>query len=142
MADVLQSNGLILYVNNSVSYAPFACAKTSTITINRDVIELAPKTNNRYKRYIGGRSSFTISGSGLIKISDPSNTTITFFDSYIEGTNTIPVQGRFEMIDPQGNYKKYSFEAIIIDLSLESTIGSIPSYSFTLQGTGGFTEIP
>lgn len=142
MADVLQSNGLILYVNNSVSYAPFACAKTSTITINRDVIELAPKTNNRYKRYIGGRSSFTISGSGLIKISDPSNTTITFFDSYIEGTNTIPVQGRFEMIDSQGNYKKYSFEAIIIDLSLESTIGSIPSYSFTLQGTGGFTEIP
>jgi hypothetical protein len=48
----------------------------------------------------------------------------------------------FSATDPQGNYKKYSFYGYFSQLTLESTIGNIPNYSFTIQGDGGFTEIP
>lgn len=144
MSEVLQSNGLVLYLNNGDGYYPFACAKTSTITIDREVIELAPKTNNAYKRYIKGRNSFTVSGNGLITLFESFSFSITNLDSYIEGTDygTGIIQGRFEMTNPSGLYKKYSFEGIFTNLTLDSTIGQSPTYSFIIQGTGAFTEIP
>ena len=141
MADVLQSNGLVLYIKSSTgSLQPFACAKNSTISITTDLIELAPVYSTRYRSYINGKSSFTISGTGLIKVTETGKYAINFFDTYIKGTDGI-YDGKFEMIDPQGNYKKYSFQCYITELTLESTIGATPSYSFTLQGVGGFTEI-
>lgn len=141
MADVLQSNGLVLYVKNGAGVLqPFACAKTSTISITKDLIELAPKSSTIYRQYINGRASFTISGTGLIKVTETTANAINFFDNFIKGVDTI-YDGKFEMIDPQSNYKKYSFQCYITELTLESTLGSIPTYSFTLQGVGGFTEI-
>jgi hypothetical protein len=141
MAEVLQSNGLVLYLKQGGgTLYPIACAKNSTITIDREVIELAPKTSSTYRQYIKGRSEFTISGNGLIKVNEANINTITFFDSFIKGTDVI-CDGRFDMIDPQGNYKKYSFQAFLTQLTLESTIGQFPSYSFSMQGVGGFTEV-
>jgi hypothetical protein len=142
MAETLQSNGLVLYIKNGAgTLQPFACAKTSTISISKDLIELAPKSSTTYRQYINSRASFTISGNGLIKVSETGSQPITFFDSFIKGIDGI-YDGKFEMIDPSSNYKKYSFQCYITQLTLESTIGSIPTYSFTLQGVGGFTEIP
>lgn len=141
MAEVLQSNGLVLYIKDGAgTLQPFACAKSSTITITKDLIELAPKTSSTYRQYIKGKASFTMNGTGLIKISETGMQGISFFDSYIKGVDEI-YEGKFEMIDPQSNYKKYSFQCYITELTLESTIGSSPTYSFTLQGVGGFTEI-
>ena len=85
MAEVLQSNGLVLYAMNSAGqFYPFACAKTSTITINKELIELAPKTGSIYRQYIKGRQTFTVSGSGLIKVFQPGANTIDFFDYFIK----------------------------------------------------------
>jgi hypothetical protein len=141
MAEVLQSNGLVLNILKGATYVPFACAKTSTITINKEMIELAPKSNSIYRRYMQGRASFTMTGDGLIKLNETASISFDFFDSFIEGTDTV-LQGMFSVTDPQGNYKKYSFYGYFSQLTLDSTIGSIPSYSFTIQGDGGFTEIP
>jgi len=141
MADILKADGLVLYITtNPGGTYPFACANNTTISITREMIELAPKTNNSFRRYIKGRSSFTMSGGGLIKIVQSGMQPISFFDNFIKGTDTI-YDGRFDMIDPQGNYKKYSFQCYITELTLENTYGQIPSYSFNLQGVGGFTEI-
>lgn len=141
MADVLTADGLVLYINDGTNTYPFACAKSTTITITKEFLELAPKTNNVYKEYIPARASFTMNGSGLVKIIQTGKHPITFFDTFIEGTSTL-FAGRFDMIDPQGNYKKYSFNCYIQSLTLESTYGSTPSYSYALQGVGGFTEVP
>lgn len=140
MADVLKVSGFVLYITDSTGTYPFACANSTTISISREIIELAPKTNNAYRRYIKGRSSFTMSGGGLIKIVQANMHPITFFDSFIEGTDAI-YSGRFDMIDPEGNYKKYSFQCFVTELSLNNTYDATPTYSFSLQGVGGFTEI-
>jgi hypothetical protein len=142
MADVLKTEGLVIAVTNaSGNVYPFACAKNSTITINKDFLELAPKTNSVFREFISARESFTVSGSGLIKMSQSNMQPITFFDNFIEGLDTTSFVCYLDMIDPQGNYKVYKFSAFIQDLTLNSTYGGVPTYTFTLQGTGPLTEI-
>ena len=136
MADVLKAEGLVLtatYSNGDVF--PFACAKNSSINVSRDFIELAPKTNGYFREYIIGRTGFTISGSGLIKLAQSYMQPYYFFDQFVLNIDTT-FKAYLDFIDNQNNYKVYKFDAIMQDLTLDSTTGAVPSYSYTLQGTG------
>jgi len=141
MADVLRSDGLVLYVSDGTNLYPFACTKTSTMTIERDMIELAPKTDGTFREYLKGKMRYTITGDGLIKIVQTSMHPLTFFDDFITGTDTL-YTGRLDLTDPQGNYLKYSFSCYIQNLALSRTYGSTPTYSFVLQGVGPLVAIP
>lgn len=141
MADIVKTEGLVLAITDgSGNTYPFACANNSSLSITKDLIELAPKTNTNYREYIQGRQTATISGSGLIKMSQSNMHPIVFFDAFIEAIDTTYV-GYLDLIDPQNNYKLYKFSCIIQSLSLDSSYSGIPSYNFSLQVTGGFTEL-
>lgn len=141
MADVVTSEGLVLAVTDaSGNVYPFACSKNATLSISRDFLELAPRTNGIFREYLANRSSFTVSGDGLIKISQSYMQPITFFDSFIEGSDTEFI-GYLDMIDSSGNYKVYTFTCILQDLRLSSSTGQPSTYSYTIQGTGPITEI-
>jgi hypothetical protein len=136
MADTLKAEGLVItatYSNGDVF--PFACAKSSTINVSRDFIELAPKTSGYYREYIIGRTGFTISGSGLIKLQQSFMQPYYFFDQFVLNIDTT-FKAYLDMIDNQNNYKVYKFDCIMQDLTLDSTIGATPTYDYTLQGTG------
>lgn len=136
MADVLKAEGLVLtatYSNGDVF--PFACAKNSSINVSRDFIELAPKSSGYFREYIINRIGFTISGSGLIKLQQSYMQPYYFFDQFVLNIDTT-FKAYLDFIDNQNNYKVYKFDAIMQDLTLDSTTGAVPSYSYTLQGTG------
>ena len=136
MADVLKAEGLVLtatYSNGDVF--PFACAKNSSINVSRDFIELAPKTSGYFREYIIGRTGFTVSGNGLIKLIQSYMNAFAFFDQFILNQDTT-FKAYLDMIDNQNNYKVYKFDCIMQDLTLDSTIGETPTYTYTLQGTG------
>ena len=137
MADVIKTEGLVIAMTNTGGNVyPLACAKNSSITIQRDIIEIAPKTNQNYREYMLGRSNFTISGSGLIKIPTENSTNgNAFFDNFIVGTDG-NFKAYLDLIDASNNYKVYKADVFISSLTLDSTYGQIPSYSFTLQGAG------
>jgi len=141
MADVLKAEGLVLtatYSNGDVF--PFACAKNSSINVSRDFIELAPKTSGYFREYIIGRTGFTISGSGLIKLAQSYMQPYYFFDQFVLNIDT-KFKAYLDFIDNQNNYKVYKFDAIMQDLTLDSTIGATPTYDYTLQGTGSIELI-
>ena len=140
MADAVKAEGLVIAYLYEDNVYPLACAKNSSITMNRDFLELAPKTNGLYREYITGRRGFTISGSGLVKMSQSYMHPIGFFDEFFTG-NDIMFTGFLDMIDAQNNYKVFQFNCYIQDITLDSTIGALANYSYTLQGTGGFTEL-
>lgn len=141
MADAVKAEGLVLaYTDGSGNVYPFACAKDSTIDISKDFIELAPKTNGVFREYISSRMGYTISGSGLVKVSESNMHPITFFDTFIEGTATSFV-GYLDIIDPQNNLKVYKFSCFIQNLSLSSVVNGFPQYNYTLQGTGAMVEL-
>lgn len=141
MAEVVTSEGLVLAVTNSDGNVyPFACAKNASLSISRDFIELAPKTNGVFREYIQSRNSFTISGNGLVKMVQSNLQPITFFDTFIEGTDTEFI-AYLDIIDKSGNYKVYKFNCFIQSLTLDSNVGTNATYTYTLQGNGAITEI-
>jgi hypothetical protein len=141
MAEVLTAQGLVIAVTNAEGDVyPFACTKDATLSISRDFLELAPKTNGVFREYITGRTGFSVSGSGLVKLVESYSQPITFFDTFIEGTDSEFI-GYIDMVDASGNYKVYKFTCIVQELTLNSAIGQNGSYSFTLQGTGPLVEI-
>lgn len=141
MAEAVTSEGLVLAVTNtSGGVFPFACTKNATLSISSDFLELAPRTNGIFREYIKGRQSFTVSGSGLVKMVQSNLQPITFFDAFIEGSDTSFIC-YLDMIDKTGNYKVYKFSCFVQSLTLESSTGQNGTYSFTLQGTGPISEI-
>jgi hypothetical protein len=64
---------------------------------------------------------------------------INFFDNFITGTNT-KFKCFLDLIDNQNNYQSYEFEVIITSLTLDSTYGAFPTYSYTLQGASPITD--
>ena len=141
MADAVKAEGLVLALTNETGGVyPFACAKDANLTITSEPIELAPKVNSAYRQYIKGRKSYTISGSGLVKLVESNMQPLTFFEPFIESTD-ITYIGYLDIIDNQNNYKVYQFNCVISSLSIDSNVGNFGQYSYTLQGTGPFTEI-
>lgn len=140
MADPVKAEGLVIAYLNENNVYPLACAKNSSITMSRDFLELAPKTNGLYREYITARRGFTISGSGLVKMAQNYMHPIAFFDEFYTGTDT-KFTAFLDMIDAQNNYRIYQFDCYIQDITLDSTVGGIANYNYTLQGTAGFTEL-
>jgi hypothetical protein len=140
MADAVKAEGLVIAYLFEDNVYPLACAKNSSITMNRDFLELAPKTNGLYREYITGRRGFTISGSGLVKMAQSFMHPIGFFDDFFTGTDT-KYTAFLDMIDAQNNYRIYQFDCYIQDITLDSTVGGLANYNYTIQGTAGFTEL-
>lgn len=140
MADPVKAEGLVIAYLFEDNVYPLACAKNSSITMSRDFLELAPKTNGLYREYITARRGFTISGSGLVKMAQSYMHPIGFFDDFFSGTDT-KYTAFLDMIDAQNNYRIYQFDCYIQDITLDSTVGGIANYNYTIQGTGGFTEL-
>jgi len=140
MADAVKSEGLVIAYLYEDNVYPLACAKNSSITLSRDFLELAPKTNGLYREYITGRRGFTISGSGLVKMAQSYMHPIEFFGDFFTGSDT-KFTAFLDLIDAQNNYRIYQFDCYIQDLTLDSTVGSIANYNYTLQGSGAFTEL-
>lgn len=141
MADVVRAEGLVIAATDaSGNVYPFACAKNSSISISRDVIELAPKTNTAYREFMKGRQTFTVTGDGLVKMAEPNMLPITFFDGFIKSTDASFV-AYLDLIDFQGNYKLYKFGCIFLELNLSSSVAQFGRYDFTLQGSGAITEL-
>jgi len=142
MADVVKTEGLVIAATDAAGNVyPFACAKGSQMTITREFLELAPKTNSYFRDFYPGKHTFTISGNGLVKMDQSYMNDIVFFDPFITNNADAKFMCYLDMIDKQGNYKIYKFNCWIQELTLDSSYGSIPSYSFTLQGTGDITPI-
>ena len=140
MGDVIKAEGLVLAINDGTNIYPIGCAKNTSITLTADYHELAPKTNNLFREYLPNRRSFTVSGSGLNKLNENFKHTLTFFQGFATGTDTI-YTAYMDAIDDTNVYAVFEFKCYISSLTLESTIGSNSTYSFTLQGTGPFVQI-
>jgi hypothetical protein len=86
------------------------------------------------------RPSFTLGGSGLVKLVESTKQAFGFFNDFIIG-NDVAYTAYIDIIDPQNNYYAYEMSCYITELSLESAFGANPSYTFSLQGTGPLTQI-
>lgn len=143
MADPVKGENVVFYAKLGTSYYPFACAKEVTITQTTDKIELAPYTTGKWRSYIYGRTSGTITGNGIVKI-DAGAGKYSIFDLLNFQTDHIIVLTRYTLTDPQSNQKTYDVPCLIDEVTLSGTVGQFATYSFTLTMSGDpeFNQTP
>lgn len=140
MADVVKAEGLVIAYQRSGNVYPLACTKNATLSINREFLQLASKTSGKFREVIPYKRSFSISGTGLLKLSGTYMQDFNMFDLF--GSSDVLYTAYLDIIDNQNNFQVYKFQCYFSDISLESTSGSnFATYSYTLQGTGAFTSI-
>ena len=143
MADPVRGENVVFYAKLGTSYYPFACAKEVTITQTTDKIELAPYTTGKWRSYIYGRTSGTITGSGIVKI-DPGNSKYSIFDLLNFQTDHLIILTRYTVTDAQSNQRTYDVPCLIDEVTLSGTVGQFATYSFTLTMSGDpeFNQTP
>jgi hypothetical protein len=138
MADVVKAEGLVIALTKDGNVYPLACTKDATLSVNRELLALAPKTDGKFKEFLPYKRQFTISGNGLLKLDQSYMHGFGVFDLF--DTSDTLYTAYLDIIDNQNNFKVYKFSCYFTDVSLESSNGTqFSSYSYTLQGSGPFT---
>lgn len=142
MADAVRGDGVIFYAKLGTTYYPFACAKDVTITHTTDKIELAPYTSGKWRSYIYGRTTGTITSSGVVKVV-PDSGKNGIFDLLDSLKAHLIVLTKYSVADPQGNTKTYDVPCLIDDVTMSATIGQTATWSFnlTMNGDPSFDQV-
>ena len=123
-----------LYFLSGGTYYPIACAKEASITITQDTLELAPKTNHRYKKFIANRISGSITGSGITQFTSTFNI-ISLSTLQLAGTNVLT---KFEMTE-NGVTKTYAVDCIIEEINFSASSTGFANDTFKLLINGNIT---
>jgi len=143
MADAVKGANVVFYVKLGANYYPFACAKEVTISQTTDKLELAPYTTGKWRSYIYGRTSGTITGNGVVKVVADANR-YGIFDLIDYQLQHQIILTRYTTTDPQGNFKTYEVPCLIDEVTFTGTVGQLATYSFTLTMSGDpeFNQTP
>jgi predicted secreted protein len=143
MADAVKGKDVVFYAKLGANYYPFACAKEVTISQTTDKLELAPYTTGKWRSYIYGRTSGTITGNGVVKVVADANR-YGIFDLIDYQLQHQIILTRYTTTDPQGNFKTYDVPCLIDEVTFTGTVGQLATYSFslTMSGDPEFNQTP
>ena len=143
MADAVKGKDVVFYAKLGANYYPFACAKEVTISQTTDKLELAPYTTGKWRSYIYGRTSGTITGTGVVKVvADTGKYGI--FDLIDYQLQHQIILTKYTTTDPQGNFKTYEVPCLIDEVTFTGNVAGLATYSFslTMSGDPEFNQTP
>jgi hypothetical protein len=129
MAIVKASEVIIQFKISSVFYT-LQCSKDATISITQDNLELAPKTNHRYKKFIPNRISGTIQGSGVVETTNNYNV-FQLQTLQLAGTD---VECKFNV-----GSKNYTMSCLISELTINASASGFANFTYNLIINGLIT---
>lgn len=135
----ITAEGLVMTLEYAGNIYPIGCAKDVTLNVNRSFIELAPKSNSRFREYYPDRITGTITGNALVILEGSSSHPIGSLMQDIYAITPTLFNITFDILDNKSsapNYIAWQTTAYLQDLTLNSASGQNPSYSFTLQISG------
>ena len=120
---IVHGRNLLIYAGGSV----VAAARTCRISMDFDTIEVAGVDSGQFKYHIQAMSSWTVTVTKLVAVVH------TLFEE-----NEQPVRLSFVVRDKYGNLMgdRMTGDALIKNVSVDATVGSLAMGSITFQGTG------
>lgn len=120
---VVKASEVTIQFKNSGVYYNLKCSKDATISITQDNLELAPKTNHRYKKFIPNRISGTIQGTGVL---DSSNN-YSFYQ-----LQTLQLAGTDAECKLIVGTKTYTIDCLISELSINAAASGFANFTYNL----------
>ena len=120
---IVHGRNLLIYVDGSV----VAAARTCTMNMTVDTTQVSNPLNTRCKSFLPERKSWTVTVTKLVAVVH------TLFEE-----NEQPVRLSFVVRDKYGNLMgdRMTGDALIKNVSVDATVGSLATGSITFQGTG------
>jgi len=120
---IVKASDVTIQFKNSGVYYNLKCSKDATITITQDNLELAPKTNHRYKRFIPNRISGTIQGSGVVE----TDNNYSFFQ-----LQTLQLAGTDAECKFIVGSKTYTINCLISELTINVAASGFANFTYNL----------
>jgi hypothetical protein len=136
MGDVVRGRACVLYMNLGSVYYPIACTTDVSISVTRDLIELASRSSPDAREYEYGRYTGEITGSGLVKVNSSPDNLYTIFDITGYQLNGQKVLVKWSIEDTDGNVKVFECNTLIRETGLSKNSAQIARHSYALQITG------
>ena len=124
-------NVLIQVVAGHEGYAPFiAAAKSCTVHVETDIIEVSDSSQYEWKKYVANRKSWSITIDHLVMSS-------TFLNSITQVGTEVEI---YVTVSIGNNTERMSGRAIIKDWDAKASVGSLVNGTFKLIGTSGLSS--
>jgi hypothetical protein len=127
---VIQATDVYVRFKSGGDYYNLLCSKDATFTITQDNLELAPKTNHRYKRFIPNRISATIQGSGVVE----SATTYNIYQLQALQLAGTDAEVRFII-----SSRTYTANCIVAETSINAAASGFANFTYNLIINGNIT---
>lgn len=124
---IVKAFDVSIQFKSSGVYYNLQCSKDVTISITQENLELAPKTNHRYKKFIPSRISGSIQGTGVIESTNNYN----FFQ-----LQTLQLAGTDAECKLIVGSKTYTINCLISELSINSAASGFANFTYNLLING------
>ena len=135
MSNELKGGDFVLYIKIGVEYYPVACSNNVTVSTTADKIELAPYINGVWRKFIYGRLSGTISGSGVAKIST-GTTLYGIYDIMEKQHAQQTVLVKYTVTDDAYKTVTYAATCLIDEITITGQVGQFMTFNFSLTING------
>jgi len=132
MEELYKANDNILYIEFQGEYFPIACATSNTFEQSSDQIDTTTRDNGGWKTSRPTNQSYSIPFEGIETALDTIQNKITYKDLENLKFNKVLLSYRL------GNEKITEGRAYIFELSRESPVNELVSFSGVLTGFGSY----
>ena len=131
MANFVQADEKILYIQQDGDLLPVACLDNNSFSESSDEIDTTTRDNNGWKTSLPTNQSYEISFSGLVENNPTDSSKTTFFDVFSFKRSRTLVYWQ------DGLTGNYNFgQGYITEVTEESPASDLISFSATLKGFG------
>lgn len=139
----IKGGDLMLFEKSGATYTAFAFAKSHSLQIDADSLEVSSKDSGKWKEFLTTKLSWTINAEHLYTESD--------YDSMMQKLIARePIEVLFAIATNANDEEKpsegwkagagWKGSAVITSISVNANDGEIASYSITLQGASALTK--
>lgn len=133
---VVQGSDCLFELNTGGGYLPFVCAKSFSISLNTETVEITSPEDGYYKDFDYDSLSYSIELSGLMQLTDDGN--IRIFDLQELQMGFVEVLWRAIFEDADGATKVCMGTALITATGLNVQAGAMVDTPISLIGKGAY----
>jgi predicted secreted protein len=141
MSKIVQGKDCVVFKwNVSLSvWVPYACARSSTITITTDVLETSITGSGKYRTFLPVANSFTGSIEGLMQLMKTNTVSIADLIA-LQLAHTVLLM-RFVNENEEGDIFTMEANFYLTSSGITSSFDNVNTFSCELKGTGPLTLI-
>lgn len=136
---IVKGLDVVVYILDGVSWKPFACARSCSLSFSTDVIETSVSGTGWNATFTPSKNSFSGSIAGICSLEEVGQFTLPMLQQ-LQFAHT-GLFMRFQRVSIGGQIYTTEAKFLITEVNEESSFDNLNTFSIQLKGTGNVTQI-